>query len=490
MTLTDETTGLAADPAPPARTEHGPRLSTVFTWLFAIGGLAIGIRPLHDNSFMWHVRTGRLILDSGIPHHDPYSFTANGTKWVAQSWLAELLYGVINTSSAHAFGLRLLGAATGLVVGAMLFRLAWKCANDRVRAGALTVLALAALLNVWSERPLMLGIVAMLLLVYLIEVPGNWMARYPYVTIPVLMWLWANVHGTYVIGFGYLALHLVGRAMEGQPPTRGPERTMLRASVLAGLLTFLNPYGLDLVLFPLRLMGRGEVLKDVSEWQSPNFREGGGMLFGAFLIVTLVLMARKRPGLRDLLITVVFMILGLWAVRNVGLAVVAILPIQARLVHNPNPRPDERKPVHRLMVAVAVLALCVAVLRAAGQDDWNLKAYPVDAFKAVQAQHLEGRRLFTTDAWAGYVIATAWPHQQVFFDDRYDMYPVVVDRDYGTIAGVAPKWRETLDKYKVDLVMEPHAGALNQALAENPDWVKVHEDKVATVWARKSSLPS
>ena len=95
----------------------------MFTWVFAVGGLAVGIRPLHDNSFMWHLRTGRFILDHGIPRQDPYSYTAAGTKWVAQSWLAELFYGIVNRLPG-AFGLRLLGAALGLVVGAMLFHLA------------------------------------------------------------------------------------------------------------------------------------------------------------------------------------------------------------------------------------------------------------------------------------------------------------------------------------------------------------------------------
>jgi hypothetical protein len=129
------------------------------------------------------------------------------------------------------------------------------------------------------------------------------------------------------------------------------------------------------------------------------------------------------------------------------------------------------------------------VARAAGQDDWSLKTYPVDAFKAVQAQQLEGKHLFTTDAWGGYLIATAWPRQKVFFDDRYDMYPIAVNRDYDTIAGVAPRWLETLDKYHVDVIMWPHDGALNQALADRPEWVKVHDDKIATVYARRSSLP-
>jgi hypothetical protein len=465
--------------------DRGPRLSTVFTLVFAAGGLAVGIRPLHDNSFMWHLRTGRLILDRGIPHHDPYSYTAAGAKWVAQSWLAELLYGVVNRVSGG-LGLRLLGAVVGFAVGYLLFRIAWHGARDRVRAGGLALLALASMLNVWSERPLMFGLLAMLALVIIVEEPETWIARHSLLTMPALMWLWANTHGTFVIGVGYLALHLVGRALEGHPPNRARERDLGRAGAIAAAVTLLNPYFLDLVLFPLNLMARGEVLRDVSEWQSPNFREPGAMLFGAFIVCTLIVLARKRPGTRDLVVTVVFVVLGLWAIRNVGLAVIAVLPVLSRLLRRDVPRPDTRGSAHRLMIVALCCTIALAVVKAAGEDNWDLKTYPVAAYKAIEQQDLAGRRLYTTDAWGGYLIASQWPRQKVFFDDRYDMYPIEINRDYSTIANVEVGWHDALDRHGVEVVMSPAKSALVQALLEREDWQVVHRDNLAVVFARRT----
>ena len=50
---------------------------------------------------------------------------------------------------------------------------------------------------------------------------------------------------------------------------------------------------------------------------------------------------------RDLLMTIVFIGLGLWAVRNIGLAVVAVMPVLARLASVDTPRRDGDEPVHR-----------------------------------------------------------------------------------------------------------------------------------------------
>jgi hypothetical protein len=465
----------------------GPRMSTVATAGFAVAGLSLGIRRLHDNSFMWHVRTGHYILDHGIPRHDPFSYTAPGAKWVAQSWLAELLYGSLQRAWGP-FGIRIFGAVLGILVGGALFHVTWRLTGDRIRAIGLAGLAFVVMVQVWSERPLMLGLASMLALVALVELPESRLGRRPMLALPVLMWLWANVHGTFALGFFYLALHLVGRALEGAPPTRGRERQLLRASVLAGVLILANPYGIDLVLFPLRLLGRGDVLNGVEEWQSPNFRDLGGYLFGAWIVVMVVIFARKHVGRRDLLVSLAFLVLGLWAVRNVGLAVVVALPVLARAVRRDPAVVDERRHFNRYVIALLVLTSALGVVRATREPNWDFKRYPAKAYAELRRQHLIGARLFTTDGWGGYVIGVAWPDQKVFFDDRYDMYPLDIQHSYGVISGLFPGWDSELDKYKVEVIMWPKNSPLSQGLTQSKAWTKTYTDDKAVIFVRSKLL--
>jgi len=140
-----------------SRHRQPPGLDFLFTAVFAFFGFAVGIERLSDNSFFTHLVTGRYILDHGIPHHDSYSFTAPGTKFVAQSWLAELLYGVLDRT-AGPFGIRLLGALTGAAITVLAFRLALRLSRERMRAALISVAALSGLFVLWSERPLLLGL--------------------------------------------------------------------------------------------------------------------------------------------------------------------------------------------------------------------------------------------------------------------------------------------------------------------------------------------
>src|SRR5262249_2943842 len=101
----------------------GPGLGAVFTALFALVGWIVGRGRLADNSFFWHLRTGEWILDHGIPRHDVFSFTARGVDWVAQSWLAEVTYGVLARTTG-AFGIRALVGVVAASVAVLAFRLA------------------------------------------------------------------------------------------------------------------------------------------------------------------------------------------------------------------------------------------------------------------------------------------------------------------------------------------------------------------------------
>src|SRR4051794_37923327 len=197
MAVLDTGHAPGADPDHSADSRTGPvaaagargfTLAAAFTAAFAVGGWKIGLQRLHDNSFLVHLTTGRWILDHGIPRHDVYSFTAPGARFVAQSWLAEVVYAALERS-VGAMGIRFLMGVCSAVVMVALYRLALDCCGDRVRAAGITLLAFAVIAAMWSERPLAFGLVALVALVVMVERPESWLGRHGLFTLPVFMWL-------------------------------------------------------------------------------------------------------------------------------------------------------------------------------------------------------------------------------------------------------------------------------------------------------------
>ncbi len=469
----------------PAST-HGSGLGWIFTAFFGVFGWAIGLAKLSDNSFFWHLKTGEYILDHGIPHHDVFSYTAPGTKWIAQSWLAEVTYAVLYRTFGG-FGIRMFVGAVGAGIGILTYRLALRLVRDRMVACGLTAAALAGIYTVWSERPLLIGVLFLLVLLWVVEVPDSVVGRHPLVVVPVLMWLWANTHGTYQLGFAYLGLHLLGRWLDGHRPWEGRERTLLVSAVIAFAAVFVNPYGAGLVTFPIQLLSRGEILSHVVEWKSPDFRQAWGIALGLWIVVFVCALARGRHRVtrRDLVVAVPMLLLALWAIRNVAIAPLIGLPVVARAFARDEEKPSE---LRGTMVAAAITVLVLAAVamgyQASTEKNFNFSTYPVASMRYLERHDLMGRHLLTTDAAAGYVILEDWPQQKVFMDDRYDMYPTSVIYDYFKLTGAKPGWSKVLDKYDVDVIVWGKDTSLAALLDQSHDWQRVHRDATDAVWVR------
>lgn len=461
-------------------------MAGLFTLVFALGGWRAGLSRLSDNSFFWHLQTGNWILDHGIPHRDPYSFTAEGSHWVAQSWLAEAVYGGLDRSVGP-FGIRLLVAVTGALVTALTFRLVLRLCRDHLIAAVLTLAAIGASFTLWSERPLFLALLAFVGLLWIVEVPDGPLGRRALVAVPALMWLWANVHGTYTLGFAYLGLHLAGRWLEGAPPWRGRERTLAQATGIALAAILLNPYGPGLLLFPVKLLGRGEILRQVTEWRSPDLHTVQGLMLAVWtaLFAGCLLVGRHRPLRRDLVVTVPFLLLAVWAMRNIAVAPLVGVAAAARAVAPRSPRPDEGTALNRV-VGLALLTLAVGWgVQAGRQSHFDLDRYPVAALRFAADHGLLGQRLMTTDQWAGYVILEYWPQQHVFADDRYDMYPVGVLRDLFRFSDAGPSWPEILDRRRIDVVVWPRRAPIVGLLVADGRWERRYDDDLAAVFVRR-----
>jgi len=258
-----------------------------------------------------------------------------------------------------------------------------------------------------------------------------------------------------------------GRWLDGAPPWRGQERRLGEAAGLALAVSLLNPYGPGLLLFPLRLLGRGDILGQVTEWRSPDLHTVQGLMFAVWVGVLAVglVIGRRRVSRRDLVVTVPFVLLAVWAERNIALAPLVGAAVVARALAPTVPRPTGGSPLNRIVAAAVVALAVVWTIQAAGQPDLDLHRYPVAAMGYVADHGLLGRRLMTDDVWGGYVILEYWPRQSVFVDDRYDMYPVKMVDAYDKILNLDPGWDRVLDQYRINLIVWPKNGALVQGLA-------------------------
>ncbi|MGE5535134.1 MAG: hypothetical protein ACM3W7_06440 [Acidobacteriota bacterium] len=232
--------------------------------------LAVGARLLNDPDTYWHIAVGRWIAEHhAVPTTDPFSFTMHGAHWIAFEWLSELLYAAAFAVGGWA-GVVVLAAAAIAIAFGLLTRLLLR----ELSPTPALLLVLAALV---LAAPHMLARPHVLVLPIMVACGGALVrtmddhGKPPYAALPLLV-LWANLHGSVVLGLGMIGPAVL-EALLGEPRQLWP-RVILRwipFSALAVLASCLTPYGAGSLLVPLTTFGLGDALNTIIEWRPQDF---------------------------------------------------------------------------------------------------------------------------------------------------------------------------------------------------------------------------
>ena len=277
----------ASDDAAEARLA-GLGLAAIAVFLFTLA--AFSPQVLGDGDTWSHVATGEWIIAHGAaPRVDPFSHSMPGAPWTAHEWLAEVLL---------AFAFRFGGwSGVALLTGAAVATAALIVGLSAARElrGAPLIAAVAIGLSLVTAnllaRPHVLAL----------PLAAAWSAgliaardreRAPPLGLAALMIAWANLHGGFIFGLmliGPFALEAVTEAPVGARLIAARAWATFALAALAAAL--INPYGVDALLLPFRLMSV-ENLSRISEWRPQDFSHLGTM---ELALLTLLGLTLTRP---------------------------------------------------------------------------------------------------------------------------------------------------------------------------------------------------
>jgi hypothetical protein len=381
-----------------------------------------------ENDTFWQLRAGRDIVATGrVDLIDHYSHTAAGRFWPDHEWLWQaatyLAHAAGGMPLVTAFAAALIVAAVGLAyaltVGPALRRFA--------------LIGVGAVLggSPWSVRPHLFTHAALMVALWAVVRRRLWL-------LPPLFLLWTNVHGAVVLGAVVLGAALIVAALERDGA--GALR-LAGVGVLCAAATLVSPLGWRLVSFIGESMERSRV-DGILEWQpalAPTVRNVAFWLASGGLIALAARGWRRLPGREDRIIVLaalLFIPLGLRAVRNVAPFALLLAPAVSRLFAARPARAvaPRRAPAdadadnggepfaHARAVALAgaAAAACVAAAWAIPIEHLNWR--PISAEAAAAIRSCPGR-LYNQYNDGGPLI---WfvPEQPVFIDGRQDPYPL------------------------------------------------------------------
>ena len=446
-----------------------PRLFTLAVVLIL---LIPAIQPVTDPDFWWHLATGNWILaHHAVPHQDLFTYTVAGHRWITHEWLSEVGLAVI-----FALGrLPLVSLALGLCTAAG-FLLIYRAIDRRVNfviAGLALALGVAAANPIWGPRIQMVTF-CLSALTYL------WIQRYcegrgrALYALPLVLVLWANLHGGFVIAFVFLGVAFVAELIKVllQRPDAMP-RARLQHLGLIGLASFLaiiiNPNGWNLYIYAAQTQLSGMQQRFIVEWASPNFHMTEIRFFEAtvFLAIAGLALAR-RVDLRTFVLFLAGLALALQSVRHLALFIIVAVPLVADLGQQAWERikglvPLRTVPANPLtfwinslvlaLVALAVVGATAPVYVQTVDGKRVARDYPVQAATFLAKNPPPGHML-NQYGWGGYLVYRLSPTgQKVFIFGDAALAGDALLADYAHLIYLAPDQPQLLDRYQVNWVI-------------------------------------
>lgn len=365
--------------------------------------------------------------------------------------------------------------------------------------GALTVWAFSTI--GLAVRPQMIGYIFLVIELLLMTLGHTRDRRWLY-GLPLLFAVWVNCHASFALGLGIFGIVSISTLFSFQIGLLGTlywkhkqRQSLIIAFLFSSVAVFLNPDGIQQVLYPLKAMLALPLnLSLIQEWQPLQMNHERGIALLAILACTLLtpILYSSTIFLHELLLLILGAGLAISHTRMLFVFGILAAPILSRLIAPLWDNYDASRDHPYANGAFIITAIAVTIFVFPNQTSiaQQIEAgSPVNALKFIRSHHLHGK-MMNAYKFGGYLIWSA-PDYPVFVDGRGDLFESSgVLAQLRTWALVEEDPRILLNRWHIRFcLLEKHSPIVN-AMLLIPEWKAVYSDDVAVVFIRSESLPS
>jgi len=535
-------------------------------WVFALFS-----SPVSSPDFWWHLKSGEYICQTkSLPDTDPFSYTTSPEvhdspsllriRFILQQyWLSQVMF--FQTYQYAGFeGIIFLRALMLSLLVLLVYRGLRKEGTGALLAIALTTPFIAVLFYGYTaERPQLFSFLFAFLLISLLEKfrkvssVSTSLNESPHISdlnlsqrislfayllpIPVLMLLWANMHGGFVIGiaiiFGYLFAETV-KYISKKFGTPLPHKGFIVFSligVLSLLITLMNPNGYSVIPFLVHYESgiyKSMITETISPFRqvSLGFYSPELILYFILLVVSAVVMVCniRKLDITDAVLFSGIVFLSLQFSRTNPFFVPVALLMTARYSSRSRDRfrfffnekilKNRLAATHKAFLNT-LFSLILSAIILFGMAKGNLLAppltevflphytvvpnkYPSGAAQFIR-ENILPHKLFHPYDWGGYLMWALYPDYRGFVDGRGLQEQTVLDErkimgaSAMPTAGV-PEWQILLEQYDIRTILTFSVDAFSgqlvpliPVLLHDPHWQLVYMDDISLVFMKDLS---
>lgn len=451
--------------------------------IFIVVFLSI-LMPIGDPDFFWHIATGKWIWQNKtLPAEDPFSFTTPKVLELRDQailkgyWLSQVLY----------YALYLVAGWNGiillriLVVFLLIFFLVKRRDAESDLHLLIVLLSIFIILNFYFlDRPQVFSFLFFAIILYLVDTLRKAGAStIHYISMPIVMSLWANMHGGYILGQFVIFIYLISENLKarfpffGKPLGPGYLRLFSLICTVSIVSSFINPLLYKTLPATLQFMKTSYFTKNIMEYSSTIegfFKLNQYMVLFYWLIALLMALAilyriihRDRDP-ADIVITVILLYFSFTQIRYIAFFIIWSVPFVSTFLDNLL----KEGFLKRFITGVSICFIVFFELYTSGglirnlgsfnDGKWVSPDYPAEMVRLIKKVDLRGN-MYNSYDWGGYLIWELGPERKVFIDGRglhsriFATWLVLAQAlDEPRIRGV-PYWRAILDTYQINFVI-------------------------------------
>jgi hypothetical protein len=471
-----------------------PFLLASLVFLFT---MVFRIQLFADPDTLMHIGSGKWIFDHlTIPSQDPFSFRTNGLRWIDHEWLAQLLMAGVFSVGGY-FGLQLL---ISICFAISIFWLARFLSNriPPIYTVLIITFVFCSLLSHLLARPHILTWPCIVIWFESLSEAVERKSSPPWY-LAFIMVLWANLHGSFILGLLTLPLFALDTVIQ-YPKEKHLEILggWVKFILLSVICSFLTPHGLSGVSFGINLISSGYI-HHIIEWAPTGGYDLLPVEFWFLLILVLSLTGRLKLTFPKTILLIALMHQSFAHVRYTSIMglilpflIASALPwSKGRATQEDLTMEGERdarseptfflKGLLTLIGCVFILTGIVSHFRVNGDDSVN---NPKSAVDFSQEKKLNGHVLNYYN-FGGYLIHRDIP---VYIDGRADVYgDKNVERYFEVTGSSEPeKIQKFLDEDQIDWTIFPPDQKIVLFLNQDSRWRNIYQDKFAVIHTRKS----
>jgi hypothetical protein len=415
----------------------------------------------------WHLAAGDLIRDRGnIPFQDSWSFTLGDQRWYNLSWLWDVIASALFQYTKYS-GLIVFVVACGAVIVGYL---ASVCLSSGASAIAVCVSVFSACLlypsfatapNSYLAASPNISTMLFCAIFY-----GECLKRTRCYLLPLIMVLWVNLHGGFLLGFLVIGT-FCGAALLRRDWVNF--KIYGFAGVGCFIAIFINPLGWHIYDGLAATLGHF-VQAHITEWWSyfRNMTMPGSIPGILYMLIFVALELRYRGSrpipLEPRLLSWLFLFLGLYQFRYMSFFFIFSTVPLALHIDRLLPRRLNDLEIQKSLLVAGIIGACALPLT-------FMQTRPALALPEMLSEqdslylqaHFSHARLLNNWNVGGLLIFRTRGSVPVFVDGRAaTAYPDALLRDYFKLVELEideTAWDTVLDKYEIDAVL----------------WVKAHE---------------